>query len=90
MIYENRTGSRRIWAISEDGKSLTFKRNPKANSDGTPVTAHDVKWSFDRAVSLGGFPRADESGVDDETEQFVAVDDMTFRIDIPAPSKLTV
>ncbi|NBV54036.1 MAG: hypothetical protein EBR83_11065, partial [Verrucomicrobia bacterium] len=23
-------------------------------SDGTPVTAKDVKWSFDRAVTVGG------------------------------------
>ena len=80
------------WAISEDGKSLTFKINPKAKFwDGTPVTAHDVKWSFDRAVSLGGFPFVQmKAGSMTKPEQFVAVDDMTFRIDIPAPSKLTL
>ena len=80
------------WIISENGKSLTFKINPKAKFwDGTPVTAHDVKWSFDRAVSLGGFPFVQmKAGSMTKPEQFVVVDDMTFRIDIPAPSKLTL
>jgi peptide/nickel transport system substrate-binding protein len=80
------------WTISPDGKSLTFKINPKAKFwDGSPVTAHDVKWSFDRAVSLGGFPAVQmKAGSMTKPEQFVAVDDMTFRIDIPKPSKLTL
>jgi peptide/nickel transport system substrate-binding protein len=80
------------WSTSEDGKSLTFKINPKAKFwDGSPVTAHDVKWSFDRAVSLGGFPAVQmKAGSMTEPKQFVVVDDMTFRIDLPAPSKLTL
>src|ERR1700740_951564 len=37
--------------------SVTFKLKKKATfQDGTPVTAKDVKWSLDRAVSIGGFP----------------------------------
>src|SRR5215208_3270500 len=37
--------------------SATFKlRRDAAFHDGTPVTAKDVKWSYDRAVTLGGFP----------------------------------
>ncbi|MGB9210126.1 MAG: ABC transporter substrate-binding protein, partial [Pseudolabrys sp.] len=37
--------------------SVTFKLKKKAIfQDGTPVTAKDVKWSLDRAVSVGGFP----------------------------------
>ena len=80
------------WTISKDGKSLTFKINPKAKFwDGAPVTAHDVKWSFDRAVSLGGFPAVQmKAGSMTKPEQFVVVDDMTFRIDLPKPSKLTL
>ncbi len=80
------------WQTSEDGKSLTFKINPKAKFwDGTPITAHDVKWSFDRAVSLGGFPTVQmKAGSMSKPDQFVVVDDMTFRIDLPAPSKLTL
>ena len=30
--------------------------------DGTPVTAKDVKWSLDRAVTVGGFPTFQMSG----------------------------
>ena len=37
--------------------SVTFKLKKNATfQDGTPVTAKDVKWSLDRAVTVGGFP----------------------------------
>src|SRR3954454_9572907 len=37
--------------------SVTFKLKKNAKfHDGAPVTAKDVKWSLDRAVSVGGFP----------------------------------
>jgi len=80
------------WTVAPDGKSITFKINPKARFwDGTPVTAQDVKWSFDRAVSLGGFPAVQmKAGSMTKPEQFVVVDDRTFRVDLPAPSKLTL
>jgi peptide/nickel transport system substrate-binding protein len=45
------------WQVAADGMSVTFKLRKDAKfHDGSPVTAHDVKWSFDRAVSVGGFP----------------------------------
>lgn len=80
------------WTLAEDGRSLTFKLNPAARfQDGKPVTAHDVKWSFDRAVSLGGFPAVQmKAGSMSSPEQFVVVDDMTFRVDLESPSKLTL
>lgn len=80
------------WTISDDGKTLTFKISPNAKFwDGNQVTAHDVKWSFDRAVSLGGFPAVQmKAGSMTKPEQFVAVDDMTFQINLPRPSKLTL
>ena len=80
------------WTISKDGKTLTFKINPKAKFwDGSPVTAHDIKWSFDRAVSLGGFPAVQmKAGSMTKPEQFIAVDDKTFQIKLPKPSKLTL
>ena len=52
--------------LAEDMKigdmSVTFKLKKNAKfQDGTPVTAKDVKWSFDRAVSRRRLPdRADE------------------------------
>ena len=45
------------WKEAADGMSCTFNlRKDAVFHDGTPVTAKDVKWSFDRAVSVGGFP----------------------------------
>ena len=80
------------WDVSGDGKSLTFEINPDAIFwDGTPVTAYDVKWSFDRAVSLGGFPAVQmKAGSMTKPEQFVVIDEMTFRVDTPKSSKLTL
>ena len=80
------------WSVSEDGKTLTFKINPKAKFwDGSQVTAQDVKWSFDRAVSLGGFPAVQmKAGSMTKPEQFIAIDEKTFQIKLPKPSKLTL
>src|SRR6185437_14868 len=36
------------WESSPDGKTWTFTLNPNAKfSDGSPLTANDVKWTFD-------------------------------------------
>ncbi len=80
------------WDIAPDGKSITFKMRKDATFwDGAPITAHDVKWSFDRAVSLGGFPTVQmKAGSLEKPEQFEAVDDETFVIKLLRPSKLTL
>lgn len=80
------------WEVASDGASITFKLKPNAKFwDGTPVTAADVKWSFDRAVSLGGFPTTQmKAGGLEKPEQFEAVDDLTFRIKLTRKSKLTL
>jgi len=80
------------WEIAEDGSSMTFKLRPNGKfQDGTPITAHDVKWSFDRAVTLGGFPTVQmKAGSLEKPEQFEAVDDLTFKIHLLRPSKLTL
>ena len=75
------------WQVAPDGMSCTFKLRKDATfHDGTPVTAKDVKWSFDRAVKVGGFPTFQMSAGSllEKPEQFVAVDDHTFRIDYRA------
>ena len=80
------------WSLSEDGTVMTFKLRKDATFwDGKPVTAADVKWSFDRAVSLGGFPTVQmKAGRFTSPDQFEAVDDHTFRITLPFPSKLSL
>ncbi len=72
--------------------SVTFKLKKQAKfQDGTPVTAKDVKWSFDRAVSVGGFPTVQmKAGTLLKPEQFVAVDDYTFRVDFVKKDRLTI
>jgi peptide/nickel transport system substrate-binding protein len=72
--------------------SVTFKLRKDATfHDGTPITAKDVKWSFDRAVSVGGFPTFQmKAGSLEKPEQFVAVDERTFRVDFIRKDRLTM
>ncbi len=72
--------------------SVTFKlRKDAVFQDGAPVTAKDVKWSFDRAVTVGGFPTFQMSaGSLTKPEQFVTVDDHTFRVDFQKKDHLTI
>lgn len=80
------------WTVSGDRKSLIFKIKEKAKFwDGSPVTAEDVRWSFERALALGGFPKVQMgAGGFVDPAQFVAVDEKTFRIDLKIPSKLSL
>jgi peptide/nickel transport system substrate-binding protein len=72
--------------------SVTFKLKKNATfHDGTPVTAKDVKWSLDRAVSVGGFPTFQMgAGSLSKPEQFVIVDDQTIRVDFLRKDRLTI
>ena len=72
--------------------SATFKLKKNATfQDGTPVTAKDVKWSLDRAVTVGGFPTFQmRAGSLTKAEQFVVVDDHTFRVDFLKKDRLTI
>ena len=78
------------WQVASDGMSCTFKLRQDATfHDGAPVTARDVKWSFDRSVSVGGFPTFQMSaGSLEKREQFVVVDDHTFRVDFIRKDKM--
>src|SRR5256714_5796369 len=72
--------------------SVTFKLKKNAVfHDGTPVTAKDVKWSLDRAVTVGGFPTFQMgAGSLTKPEQFVVVDDNTIPADFLRKDRLTV
>src|SRR3989475_2143100 len=80
------------WTLAPDGLSVTFKLRRDARfHDGTPVTARDVKWSFDRAVTVGGFPTFQmKAGSLEKPEQFVVVDDYTFRVTFVRKDKMTM
>ena len=82
--------------LAEDMKvgdmSATFKlRKDAVFQDGSPVTAKDVNWSLDRAVSVGGFPTFQmKAGSLEKPEQFVVVDDHTVRVDFLRKDRLTI
>jgi peptide/nickel transport system substrate-binding protein len=79
------------WAFTADDE-ITFRLRKDAKfHDGTPITAKDVKWSFDRMVAVGGFPTFQmKAGSLEKAEQFTAVDDHTFKIKLLRKDKLTV
>jgi peptide/nickel transport system substrate-binding protein len=77
--------------VSEDGTVFTFHLLQDAKfADGTPITAHDYKYTFDRAMQGPGYIglltpfMALESPDDVE-----AVDDYTLRITTSRPAALT-
>ncbi|MGE0286097.1 MAG: ABC transporter substrate-binding protein [Bradyrhizobium sp.] len=72
--------------------SVTFKLKKQAKfQDGTPVKAQDVKWSLERAISVGGFPTVQmKAGSLVNKDQFVVVDDNTVRIDFIKKDHLTI
>src|ERR1700736_320361 len=72
--------------------SVTFKLKKNATfHDGTPVAAKDVKWSLDRAVTVGGFPTFQMgAGSLQKPEQFVVLDDHAVRIDFLRKDKFTL
>jgi peptide/nickel transport system substrate-binding protein len=72
--------------------SATFRlKSGITFQDGAPITARDVKWSLDRAVTVGGFPTFQmKAGSLEKPEQFVIVDDRTVRIDFIRKDRLTI
>jgi len=78
------------WELGANSVTFKLRRDAKFH-DGTPVTAADVKWSYDRAVTVGGFPTFQmKAGSLEKPEQFVVVDDHTFRVDFIRRDKLTM
>ncbi|TQS73576.1 ABC transporter substrate-binding protein [Rhodobacteraceae bacterium] len=78
------------WEIAEDNMSVTFTlREGVKFASGNPVTARDVKYSFERVMKMG---QAQASGlmsrgfsVDNLDAAFEVVDDTHFRLTLPEP-----
>ncbi len=71
------------WDNNEDFTEFTFQLNPDAVfSDGSPVEAQDVVWSFERLRNLKGSP----SFLMDGTQSIEAVDAKTVKITVDAPN----
>lgn len=80
------------WTMAKDGMSVTFKLRKNAKfHDGSPVTAKDVKWSYDRALAMGGFPAFQmKAGSLEKPEQFEVIDDYTFKVSFIRTDKMTM
>ena len=80
------------WEVAKDGSGVTFYLRKTAKfHDGSPVTANDVKWSFERALAMGGFPQFQmKAGSLEKNEQFEVVNDHTFRVKFLRPDKMTM
>ncbi|WP_289052963.1 ABC transporter substrate-binding protein, partial [uncultured Methylobacterium sp.] len=73
------------YEVSADGLTLTFYLRKDAKfQDGTPVTADDVKWSLDRAVSAKSLAAPQLlTGSLTSPDQFTVVDPHTFKVTLP-------
>ncbi|MBN8891298.1 MAG: hypothetical protein BGP12_18035 [Rhodospirillales bacterium 70-18] len=76
------------WDVSKDGKEITFKlKKTHKFATGRVVNAHDVAFSFQRAVKLNltpGFIVTQFGFTKDNCEQLLtAVDDSTFKMTLP-------
>src|SRR5579872_5289021 len=78
--------------VSPDLMKITFHLRKDAKfQDGTPVTAEDVKWSLDRAVTAPVLGKAQLlTGSLTSPDQFKVIDPLTFEVTLPKPDKLAL
>src|SRR5260370_29447813 len=74
------------YEVSPDGLKITFTLRDTKWHDGTPVTADDVKWSLDRAVSAKSLAKGQlGTGSLTTPDQFIVVDERTLTGTLPKP-----
>lgn len=79
------------YEVSADGLTITFHLRDAQWHDGTPVTADDVKWSLDRAVSAKSLSAGQmAAGSLTKPEQFRIVDDRTIAVSLPRADRLAL
>ncbi|MGY2049650.1 ABC transporter substrate-binding protein [Methylobacterium sp. JK268] len=78
--------------VSPDGLTITFHLRPDATfQDGSPVTADDVKWSLDRAVSAKSLAGPQLlTGSLTSPDQFKVIDPHTVVVTLPKPDRLAL
>ena len=91
----------RSWDVSKDGKTFTFKLRPGLTfHDGTPVTADDFVFAFDRIAQrknasdlayvlqrVKGFSAVNETGKSQHLEGLRAPDKQTLVIELSEPDQ---
>ena len=71
------------WEVNADATQFTFKLDPAAKfSDGSPVEAKDVKWSFERLKAVKGNP----SFMMDSLASIETPDAQTVVVKLTAPN----
>ena len=72
------------YEVSQDGLTITFKlRNDGKFHDGSPITAEDVKWSLDRAVTAETLSKNQmKTGSMTMSDQFEVIDDLTIQVSL--------
>ena len=80
------------YEVSADGLKISFHLRKDAKfQDGAPVTADDVKWSLDRAVTAPVLGKAQLlTGSMTSADQFKVIDPQTFEVTLPKPDKLAL
>ncbi len=80
------------YGISGDKRVITITLRPDAAwHDGSPVTAEDVKWSLDRAVSAKSLaPPQLSTGSLTSPGQFKVVDARTLAVSLDKPDRLAL
>jgi peptide/nickel transport system substrate-binding protein len=74
--------------VSEDGLVYTFPlREGVVFHDGTPMTADDVLFSWDRVLTMD-LPESQAFKLDDAIADMRVVDDLTFEVTLNEPSAL--
>lgn len=72
--------------ISDDGLTYTFPlREGVTFHDGSPMTADDVVFSWDRAMTMD-LPEGTAGLLNDNVADMQAVDDLTFEVTLQAPN----
>lgn len=76
------------WKILDDGITWEFKLRPNVKwHDGSPFTADDVVFTFERVPNVQGAPAPFTYAI--KGKSIIKVDDLTVRITSGAPSPLT-
>ncbi len=76
--------------VAPDKSSITFRLDPKAKfSNGDPVTAQDVKYSYDMLTSQYAAP-VYQASFTDGVKRAVVVDERTLRFDLTAKTSATL
>ena len=84
--FHYRPGLAREWEVSEDGMVLTFRLFENAQfSDGTPVTADDVIFTWDTVMNEGMDTARYRSYLNDNVESWEKVDDHTVEFVMKQP-----